>query len=84
MKLWEQDRGTLDEWGYTSIEEYMKEQYAQGDIGRVQYGPVARPLSAEVLFSPQAYDGARPLRAAAENRRGEVQHTEPRAWTMPR
>jgi aminopeptidase N len=57
MKQYEHEMGTIDEWGYPSLEEYMRDQYAQGDIMRHESGPVARPDSAAVLFSATAYDG---------------------------
>lgn len=57
MKRYEHEQGTIDEWGYPSFEAYMRDQYAQGDIMRAESGPVARPDSAEVLFSATAYDG---------------------------
>lgn len=57
MKQYEHEMGTIDEWGYPTLEAYMRDQYAQGDIMRHDSGPVARPDSAEVLFSATAYDG---------------------------
>jgi aminopeptidase N len=58
-KQFEQDAGTIGKWGYPSFEEYIKAQYAQGDLLRAQYGPVAHPLPGGFLYdSPQIYDGA--------------------------
>jgi aminopeptidase N len=57
MKRWESDTGAIDEWGHPTFEAFMKDTYSQGDIWRAAYGPVARPLNADVLFSPNVYDG---------------------------
>jgi aminopeptidase N len=58
MTVYEAEMGTIDEWGYASFEEYMRDQYRQGDQMRADFGPVARPLTGEGLFSPIVYDGA--------------------------
>lgn len=57
MKIWEEERDTIDEWGNPSLDDYMREVYSQGDIWRTAYGPVARPASAQTLFSENVYDG---------------------------
>lgn len=71
MRRFEQDMGTTDEWGHASVEDYMRAQYSQGDLWRSRYGPVARPRSAEVLFSPNAYDGGALVLYALRERVGE-------------
>lgn len=58
MEVFEDENGTIDEWGNPSIVDYMKEQYAQGDILRAQFGPIAHPLNGASLFNPNVYDGA--------------------------
>ncbi len=70
-KLYEQDHGTLDEWGHPSLEAYMRDQYGQGDTLRTQYGPVARPLSADTVYSPLVYDGAALVLYALQQRVGD-------------
>lgn len=58
MEQYEAEAGTIDEWGYPSLQAYMKDQYAQGDAMRAEFGQVAHPSSAANLFSPLVYDGA--------------------------
>jgi aminopeptidase N len=43
--------------GYADFDDLMKAVYALGDQWRAQYGPVARPASAETLFSLNVYHG---------------------------
>lgn len=57
-KVWEEETGTIDEWGHPSLAAYMRDVHALGDQWRAQYGPVARPLPSDFLYnSPQIYDG---------------------------
>ena len=48
-----------DETGYATLEELMRAVYAHGDEWRLEFGPVARPISgdAAVLFNFQMYHG---------------------------
>jgi aminopeptidase N len=46
-----------DETGYATVEELMRAIYAHGDEWRAEFGPVARPTSADALFSFQSYHG---------------------------
>lgn len=81
MKHWEEDTGAIDEWGNPTIEDYMREQYSQGDIWRAQFGPVAKPASADVLFSPNVYDGGAVVLYALEQKVGEqTMDTIQREW----
>lgn len=75
MTLWEQETDTLKDWGFPSFEEYMKQTYRQGDIWRAAYGPVARPSSAETLFSENVYDGAAVVLYALKQKVGDTTFT---------
>jgi aminopeptidase N len=63
--LYAQDKGELvddttgypDDAGYATVDELMKAVYAHGDQWRADDGPVALPVSADNLFSLQAYHG---------------------------
>lgn len=64
--LWlNEGHATWYEWTYddeffgTDLVERTREAYAQGDIWRAEFGPVALPASADpdVLFSANVYDG---------------------------
>jgi hypothetical protein len=70
-KQYEQESGTIDEWGFPSIEEYMKDQYSQGDNLRALHGPVAHPLSGDDLFNQNVYDGGALVLYALQQQVGE-------------
>ena len=63
--LYAEERGMLeedtenypDETGYADFDDLMRAVYAHGDEWRAAYGPVARPASAETLFSFNVYHG---------------------------
>jgi aminopeptidase N len=46
-----------DPTGYATLEELMRAIYAHGDEWRAEFGPVARPVGPEALFSFQSYHG---------------------------
>jgi aminopeptidase N len=56
-QLAEDTVGWPDETGYATLEELMRAIYAHGDEWRAQWGPVARPVDAEALFTFQSYHG---------------------------
>jgi aminopeptidase N len=63
----------------------VRQAYAQGDIWRAQYGPVARPLSNELfeLFSPNVYDGGAVVLYALRQEIGERAFAElERRWAQ--
>jgi aminopeptidase N len=56
-ELAEDTEGYPDDNGYDNFDDLMKAVYAHGDQWRADDGPVARPASADTLFSFQAYHG---------------------------
>jgi aminopeptidase N len=70
-KQWDQEQGTIDKWGYPSLEEYFKDQYSQGDIMRALHGPVAKPVSAADLFNQNVYDGGALVLFALQQKVGD-------------
>ena len=55
--LEEDTTGYPNEQGYADFDDLMEAVYALGDQWRAAYGPVARPASAETLFSLNVYHG---------------------------
>jgi aminopeptidase N len=63
--LYAEERGLLaedtenypDPTGYADFDDLMRAVYAHGDQWRAAFGPVARPTSAETLFSLNVYHG---------------------------
>lgn len=81
MKMWDAETGGIDEWGNPTFEDYMKQTYRQGDIWRAAYGPVARPKSADTLFSELVYDGAAVVLYALKQQVGDTNFTKiMRGW----
>ncbi|WP_250029529.1 M1 family aminopeptidase [Paractinoplanes maris] len=70
--------------GTPNREAYFKAAYARGDIYRTRYGPVARPLRADVIwdvFNPNVYDGGALALYALQQRIGVRKfETLERAW----
>jgi aminopeptidase N len=56
-QLAEDTEGYPDDEGYATLDELMRAVYAHGDQWRHDDGPVARPTSADTLFSFEAYHG---------------------------
>jgi aminopeptidase N len=56
-ELAEDTEGYPDDDGYATLDDLMKAVYAHGDQWRADDGPVALPISADTLFSLQAYHG---------------------------
>jgi aminopeptidase N len=57
-KQFEQDNGYIDEWGYPSVEDYMRDVYSQEEVMRAEFGPVAQPAPGIALLdNPHVYDG---------------------------
>jgi aminopeptidase N len=70
-----------DPTGYADFDDLMKAVYAHGDEWRAENGPVARPLSADVLFSLNAYHGgALVLYALRQKIGGRAFERVERAW----
>jgi aminopeptidase N len=49
--------GYPDDVGYADFDDLMRAVYAHGDEWRAEFGPVARPASADTLFSLNVYHG---------------------------
>jgi aminopeptidase N len=81
--LAEDTAGFPFEEGYADLDEYMRAVYGLGDQWRSRYGPMARPASAETLFSNQVYaGGALVLYALREEIGAEAFARLQRAWTQ--
>ena len=71
--------------GYADFTDRVRQAYAQGDILRDQYGPVAQPASNELfeLFSPNVYDGGAVVLYALRQEIGERAFVElERRWAQ--
>ena len=71
--------------GYADFTDRVRQAYAQGDILRDQYGPVAQPASNELfeLFSPNVYDGGAVVLYALRQEIGERAFAElERRWAQ--
>jgi len=59
--LYAYETGTLPQYaGVSTLDEYYKRAYANGDKWRTRYGPVAHPLRSDSIwdvFNPNVYDG---------------------------
>ncbi|HEY6749682.1 MAG TPA: M1 family metallopeptidase [Mycobacteriales bacterium] len=70
-----------DAKGYASFEDRLRADYALGDQYRHDFGPVAAPVSAETLFSNQAYEGGALVLYALRQRIGAAAFERlERAW----
>jgi aminopeptidase N len=79
-----EDRGLLEgHAGFPTLDGLMRSVYNAGDIYRDAFGPVARPLSGDVLdvFSPNVYEGGALVLYALRQKVGaaDFQRIE-RAW----
>jgi aminopeptidase N len=87
--LYAEEKGFLEEdtedypnpTGYADFDDLMRAVYALGDQWRAESGPVARPASADTLFSLNAYHGGALVLYALRQEIGEpaFQRLE-RAW----
>ena len=70
-----------DPTGYADFDDLMRAVYAHGDEWRAQFGPVAQPVSADTLFSPNVYHGGALVLYALRQEIGEETFEQlERAW----
>jgi aminopeptidase N len=78
--VWAEEQGFLaedtvnwpDEQGYATLEELMRAVYAHGDQWRHDWGPVARPVDADAMFTFQSYHGGALVLYALRQKVGEA------------
>jgi aminopeptidase N len=71
-----------DPVGYADFDDLMRAVYAHGDEWRAEFGPVAQPVAADTMFSPNVYHGGALVLYALRQEIGERAFARlERKWT---